>query len=92
MPTIVSGESWDRIVIRPSDIPAAELPEAEPTHADLLAIELGDETVIDRRVTRSLQIAALEHTHRQLMELRRQMRITSPEPRTTHTTTLRRAA
>ncbi|TLW89246.1 hypothetical protein FFT09_22735 [Saccharomonospora piscinae] len=66
--------SWDRIVIRPADVPAAELPEPEPTLADLLAIEHGDEVLVQHRINRAQRVAALEHTHRELMGLRRRYR------------------
>lgn len=66
--------SFDRIVIRPADVPAAELPEPEPELADLLAIEHGDEVVVQHRINQALRLAALEHTHRELMGLRRRYR------------------
>lgn len=75
MPTVPMGDVLAaRIVIRPAEVPAVELPEAEPTLADLLAIEHGDEVVVQRRIDQALKLASYEHTHRELMELRRRYR------------------
>jgi len=75
MPTVPVGDAiTGRIVIRPAEVPACELPEPEPTLADLLAIEYGDEVLVQRRIDQALTLAAFEHTHRELMELRRQYR------------------
>lgn len=78
MPTVPTATVADaitgRIVIRPAEVPAAELPESGPTLADLLAIELGDELLVQRRIDQAIQLSAYEHTHRELMRLRRQYR------------------
>lgn len=63
-----------RLVIRPAEVPACELPESEPVLADLLAIEYGDDVLVQRRIDQALRLSAYEHTHRELMELRRQYR------------------
>jgi hypothetical protein len=46
--------------IAPSDLPAAELPYFEPTGAELLAIELFDETAIDGLFAAANTFAAYE--------------------------------
>ena len=75
MPTVPIGDFLaERIVIRPAEVPACELPEPEPTLADLLAIEYGDEVLVQRRIDQALKLASYEHAHRELMELRRQYR------------------
>ncbi len=99
MPTVPTGESAfadvvaTRIVIRPAEVPAAELPEPEPTLADLLAIEYGDDVLVQRRIDQALRLSAYEHTHRELMGLRRQQRYLTDEDLLDPTpTTLWRAA
>ncbi|RBM18088.1 hypothetical protein DI005_20045 [Prauserella sp. PE36] len=62
---------WHKVVITPSDAPAAELPEVEPTAADLLAVEIGDDRVAEDRIAAALELAAYEHTHRELSAIRR---------------------
>lgn len=75
MSTIPVGDAiTERIAIRPAEVPACELPEPEPTLADLLAIEYGDEALVQRRIDQALKLASYEHAHRELMELRRQYR------------------
>ena len=96
MPTVPTADAIaERIAIRPAEVPAAELPEPEPTLADLLAIEYGDEVLVQRRIDRVLRLSAYEHTHRELMELRRQYRDLADEDEvntTPTTTTFWRAA
>ena len=84
MPTVPIGDFLaERIVIRPAEVPAAELPEPEPTPEDLLAIEYGikhgDEGMVQRRIDQALRLAAFEHTRRELMGLRRQYRVLADE-------------
>ena len=98
MPTVPTATVADaitgRIVIRPAEVPACELPESEPTLADLLAIELGDELLVQRRIDQAIQLSAYEHTHRELMRLRRQYShlADKDEVNTATTTTFWRAA
>jgi len=59
------------ITIPPSDLPAADLPDYEPTSADLLAIEFWDDDLrIDARVASTNTLAAYEARHRELRRLR----------------------
>ena len=95
MSTVPIGDAiTGRIVIRPAEVPAAELPEPEPTPADLLAIEYGDDVLVQRRIDQALRLAAYEHTHRELMALRRQYRLVKEDDLdvTPATTVLWRAA
>ncbi|TDX84959.1 hypothetical protein [Amycolatopsis arida] len=65
--------------IPPSEAPALELPEVEPTPADLLALDTWiDEGRIDDRMHRALLLAAHEHTHRELVAPRHQL-TTAPD-------------
>ncbi|TKG61566.1 hypothetical protein [Prauserella endophytica] len=68
--------------IPPSEAPAADLPELEPTVADLLALDTWCDDELDDRMHGALLLAAHEHTHRELMALRHQLTITidSPSP------------
>lgn len=76
MPTVPTATVADaitgRLVIRPAEVPACELPESEPVLADLLAIEYGDDVLVQRRIDQAIRLASYEHTHRALMGLRRQ--------------------
>jgi hypothetical protein len=59
------------ITIPPSDLPAADLPDYEPTSADLLAIEFWDDDLrIDARIGSANTLAAYEARHRELCRLR----------------------
>lgn len=60
-------------MIPPSEAPAADLPELEPTAADLLALDTWTDEQIDDRMHGALVLAAHEHTHRELMVLRHQL-------------------
>ncbi|MFC4000913.1 hypothetical protein ACFS2C_28105 [Prauserella oleivorans] len=82
---------FDRIVIQPSEAPASELPEPEPTVADLLVIETGDDDTVETRIEAALRLAAHEQTHRELMALRRHHAIAA-EPDEESTTEWRTAA
>lgn len=64
---------WSRVAIRPSDAPAAELPDAEPTPADLAALETGDDRAAEVRIGAALELAAYDASHRELMALRDQL-------------------
>lgn len=66
---------FSHIAIPPSDAPAAELPDVEPTSADLLAIETADDDHNHDRVVQALWLAAHEHTHRELMALRHELTV-----------------
>ncbi|EIF01236.1 hypothetical protein [Saccharomonospora glauca] len=93
MPTVPIGDAITRrIVIRPAEVPACELPESEPTLADLLAIEYGDDVLVQRRIDQALRLSAFEHTHRELMELRRRYRDLADEDEVDTTPTFWRAA
>src|SRR5690606_27453241 len=99
MPTVPTATVADaitgRLVIRPAEVPACELPESDPVLADLLAIEYGDDVLVQRRIDQALTLAAFEHAHRELMELRRQYRDLADEDEvntTPTTTTFWRAA
>lgn len=59
--------------IRPAEVPASDLPEVEPTPADLLAIEVQADDIVDDRLLSGLHAAAREHTHRELMQIRAQL-------------------
>lgn len=62
------------ITIPPSDLPAFELPDYEPTTADLLAIEAGaDEDRIDARIASANTLSAYEARHRDLLRLRAEL-------------------
>jgi hypothetical protein len=65
--------TWDRTTLPPAECPASDLPEPEPTAADLLALDTFSEPDIDHRLHRALLLAAHEHTHRGLMKLRHQL-------------------
>lgn len=62
-----------RIAFPPSDVPAAELPDVEPTPADLLAIESWPEDRVAARVEEAVVLAAYEARRRELQQLRRQL-------------------
>ncbi|WP_020421118.1 hypothetical protein [Amycolatopsis sp. ATCC 39116] len=71
----------DAITIPPSDLPAWELPEYEPTVADLLAVEAWaakelEDDDIDARIASANTLSAYEQRHRELMLLRANM----PQP------------
>ncbi|WP_431910013.1 hypothetical protein [Amycolatopsis thermoflava] len=62
------------ITIPPSDLPAADLPDYEPTTADLLAIESWtDEDQIDARIAAANTLSAFEARHRDLLRLRAEL-------------------
>ncbi len=71
---------FDRIALEPSEDPAVELPELEPTAADLVVLETSDDATAEDRVAAALRLAACEQTHRELMALRRQLTPTTTEP------------
>ncbi|MGM0724187.1 MAG: hypothetical protein ACQEXM_26980 [Actinomycetota bacterium] len=58
------------ISIPPSDRPAAEYPEYEPTPQDLAAIEGQDDIAIEHRLVAAATLAAYEQRHRELLDLR----------------------
>jgi hypothetical protein len=64
--------TWDRTTLPPAEC-ASDLPDPEPTAADLLALDTCSEPDIDHRLHRALLLAAHEHTHRGLMNLRHQL-------------------
>lgn len=61
------------ITIPPSDLPAVDLPDYEPTLADLLAIESFADTEIDDRIASANTLSAYEARHRDLLRLRDQL-------------------
>lgn len=61
------------ITIPPSDLPAAELPDYEPTVADLLAIESFGDAEIDARISSANTLSAYEARHRDLLRLRTEL-------------------
>lgn len=68
------------ITIPPSDLPAADLPDYEPTSADLLAIEFWDDDLrIDARIASANTLSAYEARHRELRRLRELTGVTAGE-------------
>jgi hypothetical protein len=61
------------ITIPPSDLPAVDLPDYEPTLADLLAIEACGDIEIDDRIASANTLSAYEARHRDLLRLRGQL-------------------
>jgi hypothetical protein len=61
------------ITIPPSDLPAVELPDYEPTTADLLAIEAFGDIEIDDRIASANTLSAYEARHRDLLRLRAEL-------------------
>lgn len=59
--------------IPPSDAPAVQLREDEPTDDDLVAIEDSSEEEIDARLATANILAALEARHRDLRRLRAEL-------------------
>lgn len=74
----------------PSDRPAAELPDYEPTDADLLAIELFSDTAIDELVAAANTYSAHEAARRARLDATHTMP-SSAHP-TTPLTSMERAA
>jgi len=71
---------WSRVAIRPSDAPADELPEVEPTAADLMALELGDEEAAQDRVAAGVVLSAYELAHSGLRNIREDLPVAALEP------------
>lgn len=64
------------ITIPPSDLPAVDLPDYEPTTADLLAIESGtSEDQIDARIASANTLSAFEARRRDLLRQRAQLNL-----------------
>jgi len=61
------------ITIPPSDLPAVDLPDYEPTTADLLAIEASVDDEIDARIASANTLSAYEARHRDLLRLRAEL-------------------
>jgi hypothetical protein len=61
------------ITIPPSDLPAVELPDYEPTTADLLAIEAVGDSEIDALIASANTLSAYEARHRDLLRLRAEL-------------------
>lgn len=66
----------DALFIPPSELPAFELPDWEPTADDLLAIEHGtDEDRFDERIDTANSAAAVEARKRDLIRLRAELSV-----------------
>jgi hypothetical protein len=61
------------ITIPPSDLPAFDLPDYEPTAADLLAIEASREDEIEARIASANTLSAFEASRRDLFRLRAEL-------------------
>lgn len=70
---------WSAITIPPSDLPAVDLPDYEPTAADLLAIESWADEEIDARIASANTLSAFEARHRDLLRLRAELAAVSVE-------------
>lgn len=73
--TALMTKTTQTIAIPASELPASELPDFEPTDADLLAIELLDDTEFgddefDARFTAANALLAFQHRHDELLRLR----------------------
>lgn len=82
-----AGRSWAPLVttgisIPPSDRPAADFPEYEPTPLDLATIEELDEVGIESRLSAAATLAAYELRRRELLGLRAELPRTAfaPDP------------
>ncbi|RSN05998.1 hypothetical protein DMC63_37970 [Streptomyces sp. WAC 05977] len=61
------------ITIPPADLPAADLPEYEPTLTDLRAIETFDHAAVDDWIASAVTLAAYEHRHQELLRVRAEL-------------------
>ncbi|MFS8532676.1 hypothetical protein [Sphaerobacter thermophilus] len=69
----------DVVDLPPADCPAAELPEYEPTPADLAAMELAEELELEDEIAAHLArvntVCAVEHRRCELLQLRGELGI-----------------
>lgn len=70
----------DAIAIPPADCPAWELPEYEPTPADLSAVEFFDDMEIESHVGNAVVLTAYEQKRRELAALRNRVVIPVTAP------------
>jgi hypothetical protein len=78
LPLEAPSDDRTEIGIRPSDLPAAELPDYEPTAADLFALAIwNDDDVIDEWIASTNTQSAVEARHQDLLELRAQLPVTA---------------